>query len=99
MAQFPIKNENSIILTHSVLNGIDFNNLIATVLTDYTAVQDCFAVQTDSTNALKMGINGVTILEYAKSNSTNLCSGCLFVKAGQVVNVNAKTTRIYGIKR
>lgn len=79
------------------LVGIDTNNLITTTTTNWTATQDCFAVQS-STSAYALGINGITLCEGAKSGSSDNGICWIPVKQGQTVNANNRSTKIYGIK-
>lgn len=80
----------------SGLQGIDTNNVITTITSDWTATQDCFAVQSSS-SAYALGINGVTLCEGAKSGSTDKGICWIPVKKGQIVNPYNRSTKIYGI--
>ena len=77
--------------------GIDFNNVLATFSSNTVATQDGYAVQTDISGSINIGIDGHSIVQCQKNSGTDKASGWVFVKAGQTVNPNNHSTTLYGL--
>jgi len=97
-----IKLSNNVLIDQGSIDGIaaiDTSNLLATVSSDYTAIQDCFAVQTEISAEPILGINGVSLQMFNKSSATGKASAWIMVKKDQTINTANRSTRIYGLKK
>lgn len=96
-----IKLTNGVLLDESSiqgLKGIDFNNVLATFSANTTVDYDGYAIQSDIGNAINLGIDGHSMLQYSKSGASDKGSAWVLVKAGQTVNTAGRSTTLYGIK-
>lgn len=92
-----LKDGNDILYPQSVLNGVDFDNIIASgvdlrLSAGYTATQDCYMIPV--TSRASWYYNGVEI------TAGNNIRPVLALKKGQEVHsgsANATTGNIYGI--
>lgn len=96
-----IKLTNGVLLDESSikgLKGIDFDNVLATFTANTKVNYDGFAIQSNIGNAINIGIDGHSMLQYSKSGATDYGSSWVLVKAGQTVNTGGRSTTLYGIK-
>lgn len=99
MKDFNIYESGNKVLTESVINGIDINNVIASGSsnTNYTATQDCYYFAdvgySDSTKVIT--IDNKNIL-----GSYHSIFGTVPLKKGQVAKTNTSGSyKVYGVKR
>lgn len=84
-------------LTYATLNGIDFDNLLASSFSTYTAIEDCYLyAYVGGSSGIQ--INGIVIVSTPAGVSGSVVAP---LKKNDVVSTNPAISgaRVYGIKR